>query len=57
VSTLESVCEEINTHALQQKAIIALSVGYVVESIRRTGEYSEDISETVINYLVGAERS
>jgi len=57
VTTLESVCEEINTHALQQKAIIALSVGYVVESIRRTGEYSQDISETVINYLVGAEQS
>lgn len=57
VLTLESVCEEINTLALQQKGIIALSVGYVVESIRRTGEYSEDISETVINYLVGANQN
>lgn len=55
VLTLESICEEINTHALQQKGIIALSVGYIVESIRRIGEYSQDISETVINYLVGAE--
>lgn len=57
VGSLESVCEEINTLALQQKGIIALSVGYVVESIRRTGEYSEDISEIVINYLVGADQS
>jgi phosphate uptake regulator len=56
VLTLETVCEEINTLALQQKGIMALSVGYVVESIRRTGEYSEDISETVINYLVSAEK-
>lgn len=57
VLTLESVCEEINTHVLQQKGIIAVSVGYVVESIRRTGEYSQDISETVINYLVGTEQN
>jgi phosphate uptake regulator len=57
VSTLESICEEINTHALQQKGIIALSVGYIVESIRRTAEYSQDISETVINYLVGEEHN
>jgi hypothetical protein len=57
VLTLESICEEINTHALQQKGIIALSVGYIVESIRRIGEYSQDISETVINYLVGAEHN
>ncbi|KYK25172.1 PhoU family transcriptional regulator [Thermoplasmatales archaeon SM1-50] len=56
VITLESACEEINTHVLQQKGIIAVSVGYVVESIRRTGEYSQDISETVINYLVGTEQ-
>jgi len=57
VLTLESICEEINTHVLQQKGIIAVSVGYVVESIRRTGEYSQDISETVINYLVGTEQN
>lgn len=57
VTALESFCEEINTHALQQKGIIALSLGYVVESIRRTGEYSQDISETVINHLVAAAQS
>ncbi len=57
VLKLESVCEEINTLALKQEGIIALSVGYIVESIRRIGEYSEDISETVINYLVGTEQN
>ena len=57
VKSLESFCEEINTRILQQEGIIALSVGYIVESTRRIGEYSEDISETVINYLVGTEQN
>jgi phosphate uptake regulator len=53
---LEKLCEEINTLALQQKGIVAISIGYIVESIRRTGEYAEDISENVINYLVSEEK-
>jgi phosphate uptake regulator len=53
VINLEKLCEEINTLALQQKSIVALSIGYLIESIRRIGEYAEDISENVINYLVG----
>lgn len=52
VAKLELLCEEINTFALKQKGIEAIYVGYVVESIRRIGEYAEDISENVINYLV-----
>jgi phosphate uptake regulator len=50
---LETLCEEINTLALKQKGIVAISTGYIIESIRRIGEYAEDISENVINYLVG----
>jgi phosphate uptake regulator len=53
---LEKYCEEINSLALQQKGIAAVSIGYIVESIRRIGEYAEDISENVINYLVGEEQ-
>ncbi|VVB60096.1 PhoU domain protein [uncultured archaeon] len=53
--TLEKLCEEINTLALKQKGIVAISTGYIIESIRRTGEYAEDISENVINYLVAEE--
>ncbi|MCX6671296.1 MAG: phosphate uptake regulator PhoU, partial [Euryarchaeota archaeon] len=53
---LETLCEEINTLALQQKGIVAISIGYIIESIRRTGEYAEDISENVINYLVAEEQ-
>jgi len=55
VTKLEALCEEISTLALQQKGIIAVSIGYIIESIRRIGEYAEDISENVINYLVGEE--
>jgi phosphate uptake regulator len=56
VEKLEKMCEEINSLALQQKGIVAISIGYIVESIRRIGEYAEDISETVINYLVEDEK-
>lgn len=56
VTKLEKLCEEINTLALQQKGLIAISIGYIVESIRRVGEYAEDISENVINYLVTEEK-
>ncbi len=55
LDNLELLCEEINTLALQQKGIAAISIGYIIESIRRIGEYAEDISENVINYLVGEE--
>jgi phosphate uptake regulator len=53
---LESFCEEIDKLALHQKAPVAISLGYIVESIRRIGEYAEDISETVINHLIGEEK-
>jgi len=56
VEKLEKICEEINTLALQQKAIIAISIGYIADSIRRIGEYAEDISETVINHLINEEK-
>jgi phosphate uptake regulator len=56
VKTLGKLCKDINTLALQQTAEIAIAIGYIVESIRRIGEYSEDISETVINYLIENEK-
>jgi phosphate uptake regulator len=56
VSKLEIKCKEINKIALQQKGEYVISIGYVVESIRRIGEYSSDISENVINHLVGLEK-
>jgi len=56
VEKLEKLCEEINNLALQQKGLTAISIGYIVESIRRIGEYAEDISENVVNYLVTEEK-
>ncbi len=53
VKKLEKICEEINKLVLNQKSNVLISVGYIIESIRRFGEYTEDISETTINYLIG----
>lgn len=52
VTKLVSQCEDINTFALQQKGKTAISVGYIVESIKRTGEYAGDLSEYVIDYSI-----
>jgi phosphate uptake regulator len=52
MKNLEILCEEINQLTLKQKGTVAISIGYIVESIRRIGEYAEDISETAINYLI-----
>jgi len=52
ITKLVSYCEDISTFALQQKGKTAISVGYIIESIKRTGEYAGDLSEYVINYLV-----
>ncbi|HQQ48238.1 MAG TPA: PhoU domain-containing protein, partial [Methanofastidiosum sp.] len=51
VDKLLEKCEKINNKALNL-GIDAVPVVYIVESIRRTGEYSGDISEHTINYLI-----
>jgi len=56
VSRLETKCKEINKLILKQKGEHVISIGYVVESIRRIGEYSSDISESVINHIIGMEK-
>jgi len=55
VQNLEILCEEINSYATKQNGSVALAIGYITESIRRIGEYAEDLSETAINYLVSEE--
>jgi phosphate uptake regulator len=50
---LDKICDEAKTLALKKDPIVALSIGYIIDSIERIGEYAEDISETVINHLVG----
>ena len=57
VQRLELLCGEINSMAAKYDGSTAISIGYIAESIRRIGEYAEDISETTINYLVGLEKN
>jgi phosphate uptake regulator len=52
LSELVKLCDEIDTLILKQSGIVAISIGSIVDSIRRIGEYSQDISEHVINYLI-----
>ena len=52
VLKLEALCEEINTLTLKQKGVVVIAIGYIVESIRRIGEYAEDIAENTINYVI-----
>ena len=57
-SNIESIpelitrCEEISNTALQIKGRSSISLSYIAESIKRTGEYAADIAELVINHLV-----
>lgn len=53
LTKLTSICEKIIRLALREKSAVAVSIGYITESIRRTGEYAADISECVINHLIG----
>ena len=55
IAALENICGDINNMVLKQETLVAIHVGYVAESIRRSGEYAADISETVINLLVEQE--
>ena len=52
LNVLKKRCEEANSRALELESEYALSTGYIVESIRRTGEYSADICEYVIDYFM-----
>ncbi|AGB03091.1 phosphate uptake regulator PhoU [Methanoregula formicica] len=52
ISALEKICGDINNMVLKLDTPVAINLGYIAESIRRSGEYAGDISETVINLLV-----
>lgn len=45
-------CRAISGAIHKRDDLPALSAAYVVESVRRTGEYSGDIAELVINHLI-----
>jgi phosphate uptake regulator len=52
IHALEKICGDINNMVLKEETLVAINLGYIAESIRRSGEYAGDISETVINLLV-----
>lgn len=56
VKKIENKCDKIINLAQNTENTITASIDYIAESIRRIGEYSEDISENVINYLISEEK-
>jgi hypothetical protein len=56
IHSLETICGDINNMVLKQDTLVAIHVGYIAESVRRSGEYAGDISETVINLLMENEQ-
>lgn len=46
------MCKRINDIAAEMQGDPAVSLSYISESIRRTGEYATDISELLINNLI-----
>ena len=52
VAALEEECNGISSRASSFRGQTAVSLGYIIESIRRIGEYAEDICENTINHLV-----
>jgi len=56
ITELSEQCEKLNTMTLKLDAKIAVHVGNIIESIQRIGDYSEDISEHVINYIISEEK-
>ena len=52
IKKLINACGNISNAALQQESAMAIYLGYIGESIRRTGEYAGDLAEYVINYLI-----
>jgi phosphate uptake regulator len=55
--TLEALCDKIDSLVIKLETPDAIALGYVIESVRRAGEYATDISENVINYLVEHEQA
>jgi len=52
VRELIKKCEAIEAHVLEQETVVGVSLGYINEAIRRTGEQSMDLCEYVINFLI-----
>ncbi|MGV9204375.1 MAG: PhoU domain-containing protein [Promethearchaeia archaeon] len=56
ISELVDLCEEITIDPGHIEVESYIAMGYIVESIRRTGEYAADICEIIINTLINDDR-
>ncbi|MBN1539882.1 MAG: phosphate uptake regulator PhoU [Candidatus Thermoplasmatota archaeon] len=52
IDRLRGLCERIENLSLSRDEEQAIAIGKVVDSILRTGEYSTDIAENAINYMI-----
>ncbi len=52
ISELINACEYIIPILDNDDVETSIAVSYIIESIRRTGEYAGDISEIIINTLI-----
>lgn len=52
VSKLDNLSKGIMDFTFKQESVLAIPLDNIVESIRRLGEYSRDISENVMNYIL-----
>jgi phosphate uptake regulator len=56
VKLIEGMCRAISTEALKFEAKVAIDIVHISDSIRRIGEYSSDICESVMNHYIVMEK-
>ena len=52
VEKLYTLSQGIMDFTFKQESVLSIPLDNIVESIRRLGEYSRDISENVMNYIL-----
>jgi len=52
IESIKKLTNACNTIKINPNSEYLVEIGFIIESIRRTGEYSSDISEIIINNLI-----
>ncbi len=55
LKTLRNNCADLNKQAYRQKVAVAIPLRNIAESLRRTGEVSGDMSEQILDFLIGGD--
>jgi phosphate uptake regulator len=55
VKELIEMCEKLPLNSQDYSTESSIAISYIIESIRRTGEYAGDISEIIINNLISTD--